>query len=482
MRPRMKLWQKIFLVTLTLVMVAISLTSILLIRNSHKLLVEREKNDAVYEHRYLIAFMQNNVAYEQLRQNKLQLPQDELLEIFQKSPSSQISIGFSVYQNGNRIYAVDVGSAQAETALLRKAFSSGRVYTETVDQDRKTVLLVASVAMIQSQKYTIISTYDVTSIYQLFQKQIDRVKWSNVFCAVVIAAILLIFVHILLFPLQKVNEGMRRIAQGTYDEKVTVKSGDELAELAGNMNTMADAIQVNVAALERVAENRKRFIDNLTHEMKTPLTSILGYADLLRIRENVSQEEQQEYAGIIVEEAKRLRSLSGKLMELITLGNTQMDHLETVQLPDLFQEMEKTLQPVFESKNLTLSCRAENIAVCVDTELFKSMLYNLIDNAMKASDEGRVIELSAEWENGHKTITVQDYGTGIPESEISRITEPFYMVDKTRTRKAGGAGLGLSLCDKIAKLHHAELKIESEQGKGTTVKIIFQEDTQDEKT
>lgn len=482
MRPRMKLWQKIFLVTLTLVMAAISLTSILLIRNSHKLLVEREKNDAVYEHRYLIAFMQNNVAYEQLRQNKLQLPQDELLEIFQKSPGSQISIGFSVYQNGNRIYAVDVGSAQAETALLRKAFSSGRVYTETVDQDRKTVLLVASVAMIQSQKYTIISTYDVTSIYQLFQKQIDRVKWSNVFCAVVIAVILLIFVHILLFPLQKVNEGMRRIAQGTYDEKVTVKSGDELAELAGNMNTMADAIQVNVAALERVAENRKRFIDNLAHEMKTPLTSILGYADLLRIRENVSQEEQQEYAGIIVEETKRLRSLSGKLMELITLGNTQMDHLETVLLPDLFQEMEKTLLPVFESRNLTLSCRAENIAVCVDTELFKSMLYNLIDNAMKASGEGRVVELSAEWENGHKTITVQDYGTGIPESEISRITEPFYMVDKTRTRKAGGAGLGLSLCDEIAKLHHAELKIESEQGKGTTVKIIFQEDTQDEKT
>lgn len=482
MRPRMKLWQKIFLLTLTLVMAAISLTSILLIRNNHQLLVEREKNDAVYEHRYLIAFMQNNVAYEQLRQNKLQLSQDELLGIFQKAPGSQSSIGFSVYQNGSRIYTVKAGHAQAETALLRKAFSSGRVYTETVDQDRKTVLLVASVAMIQSQKYTIISAYDVTSVYQLLQEQIDRVKWINVFCAVVIAVILLIFVHILLFPLQKVNEGMRRIAQGTYDEKVTVKSGDELAELAGNMNTMADAIQVNVAALERVAENRKRFIDNLAHEMKTPLTSILGYADLLRIRENVSLEEQQEYAGIIVEETKRLRSLSGKLMELITLGNTQMDHLETVLLPDLFQEMEKTLLPVFESRNLTLSCRTENIAVCVDTELFKSMLYNLIDNAMKASGEGRVVELSAEWENGHKTITVQDYGTGIPESEISRITEPFYMVDKTRTRKAGGAGLGLCLCDEIAKLHHAELKIESEQGKGTTVKIIFQEDTQDEKT
>ena len=480
MKQRIKLWQKIFLITLTLVVAAISLTSVLLIHNSHQLLVEREKSDAVYEHRYLIASVQNNVAYEQLRQNKFQLSPEDLLGIFNKAIGSQSSRGFSVYQNGNRLDAVKAGPAQAETALLRKTSSPGRVYTETVDQSGKTVLLTASAAMLQGQKYTIISTYDVTSVYQLYQEQIDRVKWINVFCAMIIAAVLLLFVHLFLHPLQKVNEGMRKIAQGVYNQKVTVRSGDELAELAGNMNTMADAIQTNVTALEQVAENRKRFIDNLAHEMKTPLTSILGYADLLRIRQDVSQEERQEYAGVIVEEAKRLRSLSGKLMELITLGNTNMDHLETVRLPDLFHEMEKTLLPVFESRHLTLSCRAEDIAVCVDTELFKSMLYNLIDNAMKASGEGKVIELYAGLQAGHKTITVQDYGTGIPRNEISRITEPFYMIDKTRTRKAGGAGLGLALCAEIARLHHAELKIESEQGKMTTVKIVFQEDAEDE--
>jgi len=476
-----KLWQKIFLVTLALVVIAINLTSVLLIHNSHQLLVEREKNNAVYEHKYLIASIQNNVAYEQLKQNVFQLSQDELLKIFENALGSQSNRGFSVYQNGNRIDAVKSDSAQAEKALLSKASSSNNLYTNMIDQNGKTQMLIASHTVIQNQSYIIISTFDVTSIYQLHQEQMDRVKLISIFCAIVIAIILLIVVRALLFPLQKVNNGMKKIAQGVYNQKVIVKSGDELAELSENMNTMSDAIQANITALEQVAENRKLFIDNLTHEMKTPLTSILGYADILRIKFEVSDEERQEYAGVIVEEAKRLRALSGKLMELITLGNTKMDDLQTIRLPDLFNEIKMTLHPVFESQHLILDCESEDIAVPVDIELFKSMLYNLLDNAIKASSAGNSIKLSAIMQDGYKTIIVQDSGIGIPQTEISRIIEPFYMVDKTRTRKAGGAGLGLALCAEISRLHHAEMKIESESGKGTVVKIVFQEETDDEK-
>lgn len=482
MKRGIKLWQKIFLVTLALVVIAINLTSALLIRNSHQLLVEREKENAISEHEYLIAAVLNNVAYEQLKQNIFQLPQDELLKIFENTLGSQSHRGISVYQNGERIQSIKSDSVQIEKDLLNKAASSNKYYINIVEQDQKTHMLIASLEKIQNQNYIVISTFDVTSIYQLHEQQMNRVKWISVFCAIVIAVILLIVIHTLLFPLQKVTDGMKKIAQGIYNQKVCVKSSDELAELSENMNTMADAIQANVTSLERVAENRKLFIDNLTHEMKTPLTSILGYADILRIKFEVSDEERQEYAGVIVEESKRLRALSGKLMELVTLGNTKTNDFQTIQLPDLFTEIKMTLHPIFDSQHLVLDCKAENIAVFADIELFKSMLYNLLDNAMKASSAGNLIRLSGIVQEGCKMISVQDYGIGIPQTEISRIVEPFYMVDKTRARKAGGAGLGLALCAEIARLHRAEMKIESEQGKGTIVKIVFREETGNEES
>ena len=292
-----------------------------------------------------------------------------------------------------------------------------------------------------------------------------------------VACILLILVFWLLIPLSRIRYGMRRIARGNYRERLSVRGSGEMAELAEAMNLMADAVEKNVEGLERVAEERKTFIDNLAHEMKTPLTSILGFADILRIKRVVTDKERQEYASVIVEEAKRLRALSGKLMELITIGGAKLDLQETP-LREMLQEAAVSLQPLLQERDIHLSCAAPDIQIQADRELFKSLLYNLVDNAVKASAAGQTVEIVSGYRDGLLYIDVRDRGTGIPEKELKRVLQPFYMVDKVRTRKSGGAGLGLALCLNIARLHHATLTIQSKLGEGTCVSILFGEEAE----
>ncbi len=287
-----------------------------------------------------------------------------------------------------------------------------------------------------------------------------------------IASVLLIVVWLLLLPLRRINEGTRQIAQGNYSKRLPEKGSTEFSQLSRNMNEMAEAIEHNIKDLESVAEDRNTFIANLAHEMKTPLTSILGFGDLLRIKRTVDDKERREYAGIIVEETKRLKTLSGKLMELITVGSTQLDW-QTIPLTSIMEEVGQALQISLSKSGITLNIKVCKIEVSVDKELFKSLIYNLIDNAIKASKSGQEIEVFAEETNGILTIAVKDHGIGIPKEEINKIMQPFYMIDKSRTRKAGGAGLGLALCSEIARLHGARLQIESEPRKGTCVSIIF---------
>ena len=214
------------------------------------------------------------------------------------------------------------------------------------------------------------------------------------------------------------------------------------------------------------------FIANLAHEMKTPLTSILGFADILRIKKNVPDDERREYAGVIVDETKRLRSLSGKLMELVALGGTEIEK-KPVSLSDMIHETAAALAPLLSKNSVELECSAENVVIMADAELFKSLLYNIIENAVKASPKDSRIVLNEAVSEGNAVITVTDSGIGMTDDEVKKVFEPFYMADKSRSRKAGGAGLGLALCARIADLHNTTLEIDSSPGEGTTVYITI---------
>ncbi len=220
--------------------------------------------------------------------------------------------------------------------------------------------------------------------------------------------------------------------------------------------------------LKTVADGRKQFVDSLAHELKTPLTSILCFADLLRIKKNVSESERIEYSGIIVDEARRIRGLSSKLLELAVAENGELD-LEKTSVADILTEAAAVLSPALEAKGIKLITEFEDGTVLCDRELFKSLIYNLTDNAAKASEAGQSVRLQSKAEPNGIVITVKDEGIGMTADVLRKISAPFYMADKSRSRKAGGAGLGLSLCVEIARRHGARITMKSRPGKGTSV-------------
>ena len=190
---------------------------------------------------------------------------------------------------------------------------------------------------------------------------------------------------------------------------------------------------------------------------------------LSRFRTPAQQKKALEH---INSECRRLERLSGKMMTLIGLYDEDRIHKEPYPVEKLIQEVADLERYHMQDSGMELQIYSESWEYCMDVDLMESLLVNLLDNAIKASEKGSVIELHGE----KGCIWVRDHGKGIPKEEIPKITEAFYMVDKSRSRKAGGIGMGLALCQKIAEIHGARLLIESTVGVGTRICVIFQEE------
>ena len=207
------------------------------------------------------------------------------------------------------------------------------------------------------------------------------------------------------------------------------------------------------------------------HELKTPMTAIIGYADLLR-QDGLPEDTRLTAADYIYSEGQRLEKLSFKLLDLLLLEKDEVIFKE-INLSAFLEDVEKALAPVLEKKNVKLVCRGVRGKVKLEPDLVKSLLYNLVDNAGKAMDGEGAIAVRGTLIPGGCEILVADNGRGMEEAELSRITEAFYRVDKSRSRKQGGAGLGLALCRQIVEAHNGSIQFASEPGKGTRVTVTL---------
>lgn len=275
----------------------------------------------------------------------------------------------------------------------------------------------------------------------------------------------------LLKPLRKLQQAAADISEGRLGQRAQAGSKDEIGAMAASFNRMADRIEEQVTELEKVSAQRGMLLGSLTHELKTPMTSIIGYSDTL-LHVKLSEERREQALHRIHDECRRLERLSGKLMNLIGLYDNDSIRLEETEVEDLFSRVADLEKYHLEECGMTLETRSDGQMRRLDRDLFESLLINLIDNAVKAGKEGDAIRLEA----AGNEISVTDQGRGIPPGDLPRVTEAFYMVDKSRSRKAGGIGLGLALCSRIAELHNASLHIESREGEGTRVTVVFQGD------
>lgn len=275
-------------------------------------------------------------------------------------------------------------------------------------------------------------------------------------------------------PIRSLNRVAKQIADGRMELRSLNKSGDEIGELARNFNHMADRLVEEAEAKALEAKQKEDFTAAFAHELKTPLTSIIGYADMMNSMK-ISEEERAEATFYIYSQGKRLESLSHKLLELVSMDKSPIEN-RPIQTKLLEENIRATVRPIWRQKNIHGKVDMDKGVICGDMELLLSLLYNLLDNAAKAMDKGEQGFIWLKGKNlpgGEYEIKVVDNGRGIPQEEISRITEAFYMVDKSRSRREGGAGIGMALCHKIIKLHDGVLKIDSRLGEGTVMKVVF---------
>ncbi len=243
-------------------------------------------------------------------------------------------------------------------------------------------------------------------------------------------------------------------------------------------NELAKNLESKVYELQMAAKKQEDFTANFAHELKTPMTSIIGYADTL-YQKKLSEDEVHSAAGVILNEGMRLEALSFKLLELITLDKNDF-RLEETRISEIIADCVETAHEAARKHNTDIVYSADEAWVWLEYDLFKTMLLNLIDNAVKSG--GSKVDVSGRLiSHSIYRIAVSDNGRGIPPEDIERITEAFYMVDKSRSRSEHGAGLGLALVSRIAKLHDTKIHYESESGKGTKVYFDMKAEALDEK-
>ncbi len=325
---------------------------------------------------------------------------------------------------------------------------------------------------INNQVIYIVNAYDITDIYNEKDRQMSAILVTDIIIIVISSIVIFIFSMYITRPISILNKTTKKISAGKFNERVNIKSGDEIGELAKSFNMMSEQIENKINELNQQVIQKNDFINGFTHEIKTPMTAILGYSDLLRLKK-CDEELTKKALNYIYSETKRLERLSLKLMKLMSLSE------EKIELANL--EIKKFLEKVIQNeneiiKNIKIILKVEPGIIIGDKELLEVVIRNLLENAKNSEPKDNIIIVKGEkTENKKYKISIIDKGKGIPKEHIKRVTEDFYMVDKSRSRANNGSGIGLSLVKKILDLHKTSLIIKSIQNVGTEVYFELEE-------
>lgn len=454
----MKLWLKISLICICVLLLVVGLCSTLLIIISKDNILELTTGSALAE------------------QTSLQKSFQSMVEFYGKDDTSPVAkyalakYWFSQLASSTSVLLMDDETIYSDIAIQpEKLLPLGRdneQKQDVVNFGGGKLLIVGSQINIRSDDYSIYIVSDFTSVYNSIDKMIIKLGAISLLCIIVGMALLIVLVRYAIRPLKTLGFSARRIAKGEYSERVHSKKTDEIGTLAHDFNAMAQAVQSHIDELNENAQRQQLFIGGLTHEFKTPLTSVIGHSETLLFTK-MPEDVVQNSLSHILEECRRLERLTQKLLRLITLEENIELHEESVS--ELLDSVKNSVDETLKQRDITLHVSCDMKTLPMDFDLLQSLLINLVDNAAKASKEGQTIDLLAHG----NTITVTDHGAGMPKDEIPRIFEPFYRVDKSRSRQSGGAGLGLALVQRIAQAHGAQITVESSVGKGTAVRVVF---------
>jgi signal transduction histidine kinase len=468
----MKFWQKICLFSIITFIVIFNAASIMVIERNHSKMLLQEINNTLSANMSINSSVNAIVPilriYDSIDYEKTVLT--NIAQEFVEKNSGQGNY-LEIAGDQNKTIYSNLDFEMPADREEQKGLQPDEIKYILRDIDSRTMLFTTNVTDINQKSYVFTYVKDVSPLYA------ERVEQYRLFVQIDIAACLLYMIVMFFIskgltkPIENMVRTAKEIAQGQFSERVQLKSRDEIGILATNFNEMASVVEDKIIELERNNSAQQRFINNITHELKTPLTSIIGYANYMRTTK-YDEAAFLEGVNVIYNEGKRLEALSTKLMDLILLTDRQ-PLMKTDNLKDIVAEMESSLRLIASAKAIELELLCEDSPLLAEKDLIKVIIFNLVDNAVKASNEKGRVTIRTAMQGEACVLEVADEGKGIAEEHIANIFEPFYMADKARTRNNNGAGLGLSICRSIAELHHGVIEVASELGRGTRIRVVF---------
>lgn len=469
----MKLWMRVYMLTLPLALAVLIACGARLLWVSYSEMIEREYARALGDHAMIEAALSSHLSAVGSGFDYDPSVRERALAAAARNYGRYYTgedVALEILSGDGRVLFSAIGDAQRQAMALSPMPDGGRQYVIR-RLDGRALLFVSGWLHASEAEFQLNYVRDISPAVSAMRGFARQISLWLLGASALLGAGLYLLIHAAMRPLEALNRRARQIARGDYAARIEPGQG-EVGELAQAFNDMAGAVQQRVGELERAAEDRDRFVANLAHEMKTPMTTIIGYTELLQ-RANLTEDQRARAFGAIAGEGARLDALSRKLLSLFRIRGGEAIEPREADIEALLGRVADALELRLERAGVELKVRCELSSWPLDAELFQLLLMNLVENAVRATPGGGEIELCAEPEGEGATFRVADHGCGIPEDELSRVRQPFYMVDKQRARSQNGAGLGLTLCDAIAEAHGAKMEIASAPGSGTEVKIVF---------
>lgn len=304
---------------------------------------------------------------------------------------------------------------------------------------------------------------DIKEINAMLNEVTQRLILLGVLLGLIIIILVFFISQLIIDPLKNILKVVQKMSQGHLNERITISGHDEIAELSDAFNDMTDK-------LENVETTRQEFVSNVSHELKTPLSSMKVLGESLLLQEDVPNEMYREFLQDIISEVDRMANIINELLELVKLDRTEQAlNIKQTKVNKMVEDILKRLYPLAEQKDIELLYEdVRSVVIDADEMKVSLAISNLVENGIKYSEEGGKVKVTVDADHQNAFITVQDNGIGISDEDQSKVFVRFYRVDKTRDRETGGTGLGLSITHKTVLLHHGSIKLMSKENEGST--------------
>ncbi len=448
---KMRFWQKTYIFTLLLFLICLNVGILSLTVYTYQKNMEATETAATAEQYYIAKSFERDY--------------EDMTESNAYSSPSLLMQSFGTYYANKGLYLTFEENGEVIYSNFTNEYDIGKNALRHTDFDGKRHIVISS--EICGGKYEMIFAKNVESLDAEFQSLMLTYALTAIGISVLLAACLYFILKKLSEPLEKLRKTTEVIEAGDFSVTAEEKGSDEFTLLAKSFNAMLAKINEQMAALEHEAERKQMLVDNMAHELRTPLTSIHGYAEFIE-KANTTEDRRLIAAKYIMSESERLQKISEILLDGAFIRENEIEMADT-NLGAVLTDAAEKLQMRAKYVGVEITCDTEPVTVKGNETLLSMLFCNLTENAIKACSAGGKVKLLCS--DGQAII--EDNGKGMTEEQLLHITEPFYRTDKSRSRAEGGAGLGLALCKQIVRTHGAQMRFESEIGKGTKIFVTF---------